>query len=115
MSNYRGAMKKSIRIIAVCSLLVAGILLVHIGSVSADCNPSPASSGSNVTCTGTDTNGVGTGSEDNTTVTVDSGASVDASPLPAVNVNDNNTVVNNGTVNNDSGDTVAVVDGNTVT
>ncbi len=108
-------MKKSVGIVIICGLLIGGILLAQLGSVSANCTPDPANSGDTVDCTASDTNGVGTGAEDNVSVTVHNGATVDSSPLPAVDLNDNNTVVNDGTLNNSGGNAVEVGDNNIVT
>lgn len=89
--------------------------------------PSPASadcaiSGSTITCSdtgGTQTTPVGTGAEDGMTVNVQSGAVVDLSGsagASAINLNDNNTVVNSGAViAGDSGAGISVNNGNSVT
>jgi len=81
-------------------LTVLGAVLLAPSPARADC----AISGSTITCSdtgGTQTTPVGTGAEDGMTVNVQSGAVIDLSGsagATAIDLNDNNTVVNSGAV-----------------
>lgn len=79
----------------------------------AACTPTPANSGDTVTCSGTDTDGVGSGVENQVTVTVNPGATI--APAVAsfgINLNNLNSIINNGTLTGDGG--IGVTDQNTI-
>jgi uncharacterized protein YhjY with autotransporter beta-barrel domain len=71
-------------------------------------NGTTVPNGSIVNCTGTDTTGVGNGNQNNVTVTVQAGATISAAP--AVSLNTNNSVTNNGTITT-SGNSAIFLDG----
>lgn len=88
---------------AACALAIAAAAIaLTTDQARADCNT--AVPGGAVTCTATggpQTTPVGTGSEDNVTVNVQSGATIDVSATPnatAIDLNDQATVTNSGTV-----------------
>ncbi|HTT08534.1 MAG TPA: autotransporter domain-containing protein [Gammaproteobacteria bacterium] len=93
---------------AITATLSALGLVLGAQSAYADCTPDPATTGATVTCTGTDADGfvAGTG-VNNLTVNVDSGATVQAkttvSPSVTIQINNESTVTNNGTVINAGG------------
>lgn len=99
-------------------LTVLGAALLAPSPARADC----AINGSTITCSdtgGTQTTPVGTGAEDGMTVNVQSGAVIDLSGsagATAIDLHDNNTVVNSGTViASDNALGISVNNGNSVT
>lgn len=97
---------------------IFGVALLAPSPARADCSIN----GSTITCAdtgGTQTAPVGTGAEDGMTVDVQSGAAVDVSAsagATAIDLHDNNTVVNSGSViAGDNALGISVNNGNTVT
>ena len=79
-------------------------LCLFATSAQADCQPDAAVSGQTVTCSGNDANGFAAGGGvTNLTVNVLTGATVNDNGTAAINVNDTNVVINNGTVTAGSG------------
>ncbi|AWM03955.2 autotransporter outer membrane beta-barrel domain-containing protein [Bradyrhizobium amphicarpaeae] len=85
-------------------MAIAVSLGLSATSARADCQPDAALSGQTVTCSGTDANGFAAGGGvTNLTVNVLTGATVNDNGTAAINVNDTNVVINNGTVTAGSG------------
>jgi uncharacterized protein with beta-barrel porin domain len=117
LRGWRGG--ASLRAI-VCGVAAAlALTLASLSPALADCTTDISG---NVTCAasgGTQTTPVGTGSEDGISVNIQSGATIDVSgsaPATAVDLNNSNTVINNGTViGGDGALGISVNNGNTVT
>ncbi|HEY6255547.1 MAG TPA: hypothetical protein VIY51_07100, partial [Xanthobacteraceae bacterium] len=97
------------------AVLAGAAALVAVAPAFADCQP-PASNGATVTCTGNDTTGVGNGTQNNVTVNVLSGASITLG-IGAIDINlsNNNTITNNGTLVVGSGIGISAKNGSTIT
>lgn len=101
--NWAALRRSAAGRLAPLGVLLTLALLATGNEALADCQPT-AADGVTINCTasgGTQTTPVGTGAENGVTVNVQSGATVDTSATTtasAINLNNNNTVVNAGTI-----------------